>query len=173
MRTTLIVGLYTLFTRTEAMQSYHRAEFLKILEKNIPSSYRTHFGKRLVSYTEDSSSPPSSSEPVTLHFKDGSTAKCDVLVGADGIRSAVRRTMFSDLAAKSQDEVQAVTYRRCVDAAWSGVVTYRALVKTEAFKAEYPDHTSISSPVCVRSLWFILVYDTWKPSILTLSEFCP
>ncbi|KAI0799845.1 FAD/NAD(P)-binding domain-containing protein, partial [Irpex lacteus] len=132
----------------KAMQSYHRAEFLKILEKNIPSSYRTHFGKRLVSYTENSSSPSSSSEPVTLHFKDGSTAKCDVLVGADGIRSAVRRTMFSDLAAKAQDEVQAATYRRCVDAAWSGVVTYRALVKTEAFKAEYPDHTSISSPVC-------------------------
>ncbi len=41
------------------------------------------FGKRFERYTEDGA--------VTLHFEDGTTAGCDVLVGADGIRSRVRR----------------------------------------------------------------------------------
>ena len=33
---------------------------------------------------------------VTLHFADGSTAEHDVLVGADGIDSLVRRTLWGD-----------------------------------------------------------------------------
>ena len=88
------------------MQSFHRAEFLKILEKNIPSSYRTHFGKRLESYED------STSNPITLRFKDGTTATCDVLIGADGVKSAVRRSMFADLAAKAQDDAQAAEIGR-------------------------------------------------------------
>ncbi|KAI0729300.1 hypothetical protein BC629DRAFT_1601528 [Irpex lacteus] len=127
----------------QPLQTYHRAEFLKILEKNMPSTYRTNFGKRLVSYED------SASEPVTLHFKDGSTATCDVLVGADGIKSAVRRTMFNDLAAEAQDENQAAAYRKHVEATWSGVVAYRSLVQAETFKANYPSHTSAGpSPIC-------------------------
>lgn len=123
----------------------------------MSSTYRTHFGKRLVSYED------SGSEPVTLHFKDGSTAKCDVLVGADGIKSAVRRTMFNDLAAKAQDENQAAAYRKHVEATWSGVVAYRSLVQAEAFKADYPNHTSAgASPICVRwsYLWTFEAFHT-------------
>ncbi|KAI0085592.1 hypothetical protein BDY19DRAFT_442598 [Irpex rosettiformis] len=126
----------------QAMQFYHRAEFLKILEKHVPPSYRTHFGKRLVSYED------SSPDPIVLHFKDGTTAQCDMLVGADGIRSAVRRAMFTALAAKAQDDALAATYRQCVDATWSGVVTYRALVQADAFKADYPNHAALSTPIC-------------------------
>ena len=33
---------------------------------------------------------------VTLHFADGSTAEHDVLIGADGIDSLVRRTLWGD-----------------------------------------------------------------------------
>jgi FAD-dependent urate hydroxylase len=43
-------------------------------------------GKRLVGYTESASG-------VRAEFADGSTAEADVLIGADGIHSAVRRTM--------------------------------------------------------------------------------
>jgi 2-polyprenyl-6-methoxyphenol hydroxylase-like FAD-dependent oxidoreductase len=41
------------------------------------------FGKRFERYEENGE--------ITLHFEDGTTASCDVLVGADGIRSRVRR----------------------------------------------------------------------------------
>ncbi|MFD9704126.1 FAD-dependent oxidoreductase [Lentzea sp. NPDC059081] len=40
------------------------------------------FGKRFVRYEQG--------DAITLHFEDGTTAGCDVLVGADGIRSRVR-----------------------------------------------------------------------------------
>jgi 2-polyprenyl-6-methoxyphenol hydroxylase-like FAD-dependent oxidoreductase len=45
---------------------------------------RCHFNKRLVRYE-------STAEDVVATFEDGSTATGDVLVGADGMRSAVRR----------------------------------------------------------------------------------
>ncbi|EIN06040.1 FAD/NAD(P)-binding domain-containing protein [Punctularia strigosozonata HHB-11173 SS5] len=46
------------------------------------------FGKTFVKYTLDPSSPT----PVTAHFADGTTASGTFLVGADGVRSAVRAT---------------------------------------------------------------------------------
>jgi 2-polyprenyl-6-methoxyphenol hydroxylase-like FAD-dependent oxidoreductase len=42
------------------------------------------FGKRFERYEQHDG-------VITLHFEDGATAECDVLVGADGIRSRVRR----------------------------------------------------------------------------------
>ena len=108
---------------------------MKILELQAPPHYRTHFGKRLVSYEDN---PP---DPVILRFKDDTTAQCDMLVGADGIRSAVRRTMFTQLADHKQDE----TYLRYVDAKWTGIVIYRSLISKEALEAEYPNHMSLLS----------------------------
>ncbi|KAK8041483.1 hypothetical protein PG994_014490 [Apiospora phragmitis] len=34
--------------------------------------------------------------PVILHFADGSTRECDVLIGADGIRSTIRKIVLGD-----------------------------------------------------------------------------
>ncbi|ONH28064.1 FAD-dependent oxidoreductase [Pseudofrankia asymbiotica] len=44
---------------------------------------------------------------VTLHFSDGTTAEHDVLVGADGIDSLVRRTLWGD-APKREHRLQAL-----------------------------------------------------------------
>lgn len=135
------------------MQTFHRAEFLKILEKHIPSNYHTHFSKRLTSYEDRSqaSLDSTSTNPIVLHFTDGTIAECDVLVGADGVKSAVRRSMFTSLALNAQDESQAAAYRGCVEATWSGIVAYRALVQASTFSVEYPEHPVISSPVCVSA----------------------
>jgi 2-polyprenyl-6-methoxyphenol hydroxylase-like FAD-dependent oxidoreductase len=57
-----------------------RATLRRILLTGIDVRY----GNALASYESDS-------EGVTAHFADGSTERGDVLVGADGIRSAVRR----------------------------------------------------------------------------------
>lgn len=125
------------------MRSFHRAEFLKVLEDHVPSHYRKHFNKRLTSYED------SAQQPVLLHFKDGTTAQCDVLIGADGIKSAVRRSMFAQLTEKKGVAPQ--TYRWCMDATWSGLVAYRGLVPTDTLKAQCPNHTGLTSPVYVSA----------------------
>lgn len=128
---------------TAQLITYHRAEFLHVLEMYLPSHYRTHFGKRLLSYTDNPS------KPVTLYFKDGTSAQCDLLVGADGVKSVVRQTMFQHLAESAKDNKQAEVFRRCIKATWSGVYIYRDLVPTEVIKAEHPENVCLTGPVFV------------------------
>lgn len=94
----------------------HRAHFLDELVKLIDMD-RAHFGKRLdhIYETNDKSSP------IVLHFKDGSTASADVVIGADGIHSDVRRHVLGP-----QDPG--------ANAFFTGTVQYRATVPFE--KAE-------------------------------------
>lgn len=69
----------------------YRPDILRILEQRVrelaPSSI--HLGKALDRYEEDD-------QGITLHFTDGSTAHGDVLIGADGIKSAVRAQMHGN-----------------------------------------------------------------------------
>jgi 2-polyprenyl-6-methoxyphenol hydroxylase-like FAD-dependent oxidoreductase len=51
----------------------------------------THFGKKLISYESDA-------DRVTVSFADGTTARGDILVGADGVRSAVRAQRAPNLS---------------------------------------------------------------------------
>jgi len=48
---------------------------------------RVHAGREVAGYEQDP-------DGVTLRFTDGSTVRADVLVGADGVNSAVRRTLL-------------------------------------------------------------------------------
>jgi salicylate hydroxylase len=45
-----------------------------------------------------------STSPIRLEFADGTTATTDVLIGADGIRSAVRKTMFEEASRDNGDD---------------------------------------------------------------------
>ena len=65
-----------------------------------------HFGKRLVSVTEDDTG-------VTAEFADGTTARGDILVGADGIRSSVRRLI--DPAAPTPKPVPLLNFGAAAD----------------------------------------------------------
>ncbi|KAI9686696.1 MAG: hypothetical protein M1822_002755 [Bathelium mastoideum] len=62
----------------------HRAAFLRELLANVPRE-RMHAGKKLdkIDHNNDGS--------VTLRFADGTAHECDILIGADGIRSTVRK----------------------------------------------------------------------------------
>lgn len=86
------------------------------------------------------------SGPITLHFKDGSTAECDVLIGADGIKSAVRNLMFSNLAKEGKITSEEATQRNPV---WSGTVAYRGLISKERLAEKAPEHRALSRSVIV------------------------
>ncbi|MGN6571433.1 MAG: FAD-dependent monooxygenase [Pseudolabrys sp.] len=72
----------------------HRADFHAILvEKALslkPDVVR--LGKRATGFTEDA-------DGVTLHFGDGTSARGDILIGADGLKSAVRRQIVGEVPA--------------------------------------------------------------------------
>lgn len=130
----------------------HRADMLKALSDNLPLAERlkVHFSKRVSSYEQDSNG-------VTLHFEDGSIAKADLLVGADGIKSAMRATMYEGLARKvvEDDSVKAKEIERHVEASWTGTFGYRALVDTEKLMNVYPDHRAAKNTlsVCPSSIF--------------------
>jgi len=81
----------------------HRAVLHRILLAQLPTDI-VHLNKKLEHISQDATR-------VTAHFADGSTAVGDVLIGADGIHSAVRGAVFPE-----------VKLRYAGYTAWRGVV---------------------------------------------------
>ena len=111
---------------TSGMRSVHRAHFLDELVKSVPA-HRAHFNKRL-QHIEDKNG-----DPVILHFSDNTTATADVVIGADGIHSTVRKYLLGVEAAKPT---------------FSGSVVYRGVVSMDSAVeklgvAEYAQNTAI------------------------------
>ncbi|KZV60918.1 FAD/NAD(P)-binding domain-containing protein [Peniophora sp. CONT] len=96
----------------------HRSDFLHALQNEMPAAPQctTYTSKRLISLTHDKLDGS-----VTLHFSDGSTSTADVVIGADGIRSAVRASMLSE------DER--------IEPEWPGVIAYRAMIPSETLES--------------------------------------
>jgi salicylate hydroxylase len=129
------------------LMAFHRAEFHGVLLNRLSSRCRTLPSKRLESYVQQPGAP------IMLHFQDGSMATCDILIGADGIKSAVRRTMFQEAAklAESQHRnTDAAELRNLIEPRFSGVFCYRALIPAARLSSISPQHRIFSSPVQVR-----------------------
>src|SRR5262249_19020456 len=70
--------------------SIHRAALHRVLLEHVrPDTF--HLGKRCTGLTQDQ-------DGVTVQFQDGTQVEGDVLVGADGIHSVIRRALFPDVA---------------------------------------------------------------------------
>lgn len=91
------------------MQSVHRAHFLDELVKAIPAQ-RAHFNKRLEDIEE-------ALKGVTLYFKDGQSARADMVIGADGVHSPTRKYLVGADLAKPQ---------------FTGAICYRGLVPMDS-----------------------------------------
>ncbi|KAI0329968.1 FAD/NAD-P-binding domain-containing protein [Cubamyces sp. BRFM 1775] len=111
--------------------TFHRGELQKVFLDNLHASERIHLGKRFVSYTE----PADPTGQIEVQFQDGSTAVCDLLVGADGIKSGVRGAMYTHLAERAKargEEDKALLLKSCIPASFTGSVIYRGLIKLNA-----------------------------------------
>ncbi|KAF4577356.1 hypothetical protein EYR40_009285 [Pleurotus pulmonarius] len=130
------VDFYKLITKGSFLR-YHRPDVLQVLVAHLPPRFPIHYSTRLESYYEDASGH------VHLTFMDGSTAGCDLLIGSDGIKSAVRRSMLTQKAMKaaakgnSKDAEQTL---ESIEPRWTGIVAYRALVPSAKLKAYRDAH---------------------------------
>ncbi|KAL6308500.1 hypothetical protein BKA93DRAFT_725368 [Sparassis latifolia] len=122
----------------------HRADLLDVLRYSLPTSYTIHTAKRLVCYaeTQDSTGKPI----LTLYFTDGTTAETDVLVGADGLKSATRGCMYT--LAHERDCTpctDVLTCPRCavVTPQWSGMIIWRCLIPEERLRSVNPAHRAL------------------------------
>ncbi|KAI0364648.1 FAD/NAD-P-binding domain-containing protein [Pilatotrama ljubarskyi] len=121
-----------------ALFTFHRSDLQRLLAKHLHAA-KIHFSKRLSRYQL----PQRGESPIALRFRDGTSADCDLLIGSDGIKSAVRRTMYESLAdeaARKSDLVEAQRLRKMADPVWSREVAYRGLAPaTELEKRGFTD----------------------------------
>ena len=101
----------------------YRPAFLEALVHLVDHS-RTHFNKRCISISIPEADP--GAEKVKIHFADGTEAEADVVLGADGIRSAVRSYVVGRQKGARQND-----FGRKGDAAFTNTIAYRGLVPVD------------------------------------------
>ncbi|KAJ7188021.1 FAD/NAD-P-binding domain-containing protein [Mycena filopes] len=116
---------------------FHRAHFLDAFVGQLPQG-TAHFGKRLVSYENQVTGE------IELRFTDGTTTVCDLLVGCDGIKSAVRAQM---LRMKAEEDEQPHLLD-LIEPKWTGVIAYRGLIpSTHLTNVDGTKHRTLTSPM--------------------------
>ncbi|KAF9478843.1 salicylate hydroxylase [Pholiota conissans] len=115
--------------------TFHRADVQQVLLKHISSRVRIYLSKRLASYHEFP-------DGIQLRFKDGESAICDMLIGADGINSVVRKGFLKKVYNLSEPEAT-----EAVRPLWSGTVVYRSLIDSNAIRRSMPNHPTLGKPM--------------------------
>lgn len=141
----LELSLINVLTRisTDGSTTMHRAEMVDVLVRNLPGSCSIHTSKKLVRYTEAVGLSGPSTGAYVLHFKDGTTAEADVIIGADGINSKTRTAMYQyahERDCTGAERVKAEECERCRRAVpkWTGTVAYRFLIPAEKMREVNP-----------------------------------
>lgn len=125
-----------------------------MLQAKLNEHCTIHTGKHLARYDDPNTGP------ITLYFRDGTTAQADVLVGSDGVHSSVRATFFGNLA--TTDPSQAEKYIQCMDPKWCGTYAYHHHLPTSKIREINPDHPAL------KALSTIVRTMKWSDSLLTL-----
>lgn len=122
----------------------HRADFHRTLLKHLSRTCKTYCSKRLWSYNQTQSGS------IELMFEDGSTSSCDILIGADGIKSSVRRSLLREQARSARRPADVDALMGNINPVWSGTLAYMAHISTERLKEVAPDHRAFTQSTQVR-----------------------
>lgn len=123
---------------------FHRSQFVSLLAEELVKTERAtaHFKKRCISFSQREGSEENGFQDlVVIYFADGTTATCDVLIGSDGIKSAVRACMF--YGDPNEEGEPVTTAQRFADTKFCGTVAYRALVDPVELGRINPNHPAI------------------------------
>jgi salicylate hydroxylase len=134
-------------TSSGNLMTFHRPDFQNVLLRRLPTSYRIYCSKRLRSYSQRQGGP------VNLLFEDGTRTSCDVLLGADGLRSAVRRSLLGEKIQWAQSEnnwSEAADITALIEPSWSGTNAYRALISADRLMTRDPNHRVFTQPTQVQ-----------------------
>ncbi|KAL1666581.1 hypothetical protein GGF50DRAFT_50279 [Schizophyllum commune] len=151
---------YTIQARGRQLR-VHRADFQTVLVARLKKLGRDNVvcSKRLASYTDASSSSgcssslllDSSSSCIASH---GTVATCDVLIGADGLKSRVRVGMMERMVSEATRQARAEAGQTDADAlaaaahpVWSGFAAYRVLISADKLRERAPEHSLLSNPM--------------------------
>ncbi|TBU49090.1 salicylate hydroxylase [Dichomitus squalens] len=116
----------------DASISMHRAAFLNALVELVDLQ-STHFNKRCTSISESPTNP----NRLLVHFIDGTTHETDVVLGADGIKSAVRHFVVAKAGEPPRHNL-----------AFSNTVAYRGLIPYAQLEAAGFKTRLTDRPVC-------------------------
>lgn len=146
-------------TRYGAPQlTMHRADLLAALEQAVPAA-TIHLGKRTVAIDEGA-------DGITVRFEDGTSQRVDVLVGADGIHSTVRKHLLGD---EYPDFTGVVAYRAVVPASrLEGVPNLGAFTK---WWGPNPETQIVTFPLNLGRDIFIFAttpQDSWRHESWTM-----
>ncbi|KAI5476416.1 salicylate hydroxylase [Pseudohyphozyma bogoriensis] len=109
----------------DVTKNVHRADFLDELVGLLPPDLAL-FGHRATSYSPHSSG-------ITLSFSNGSTAEADVVIACDGIKSVLRREMYSRVPGLNVED-QVAKYSEWI--AWRGLISREAFEKAMGKEAK-------------------------------------
>ncbi|KAJ3801024.1 hypothetical protein GGU11DRAFT_741946 [Lentinula aff. detonsa] len=134
------IDITTMYAKSGGLKPFYRPDFLNVLLQHLPDRFNLYVEKRLISYTL------SATGSVEMQFANNTLATCDLLIGADGIKSTVRRTLFTREAQHCGDEFRATEIKSAIDAVWSGITAYRSVIPTDVLSKHYPNHPIFTQP---------------------------
>jgi salicylate hydroxylase len=137
-RSNIPQGGFEWFQQNSTITPYnmHRQHLMDTLKQYLPMSCSLHFNKQLTRYENQLSGS------LILHFADDSTSTTDVLIGADGVRSSVRKTLFETL---DRDIMDPSKIRHYIDPSWTGTLVYRTVFPAKKLSDFDPNHVSLNN----------------------------
>ncbi|KAH0583474.1 hypothetical protein H2248_009102 [Termitomyces sp. 'cryptogamus'] len=113
-----------------------RPILLDMLKSRLSSLCAIYTSTHVTSYEE------ASEGGILIKMKDGSTQTADILIGCDGVHSAIRATLFKNLAKVDTSQ----GYEKFCEPKWSGSIAYRGVADRNKLRQKNPKNPALDQP---------------------------